>query len=65
MTEAAVDFTEEEVQQMLGNLDQYTSDEIVEIDRLVDELSTRKNNKAAYNDLIEFCKRMQPDYIVG
>ena len=58
-------FTESEIQQMLDNLDQYTPDEIVEIDRLVDELSTRKTNQAAYDDLIEFCKRMQPDYIVG
>ena len=58
-------FSAVEIQQMLDNLDQYTSDEILEIDRLVDELSTRKTNKAAYDDLIEFCKRMQPDYIVG
>ena len=50
---------------MLDNLDQYSPEEIVEIDRLVDELSTRKTNKRAYDDLIEFCKRMQPDYIVG
>ena len=46
-------FTELEIQQMLDNLDQYTPDEIVEIDRLVDELSTRKTNQAAYDDLIE------------
>ena len=59
------DFTEDEIQQMLDNLDQYSPEEIVEIDRLVDELSTRKTNKRAYDDLIEFCKRMQPDYIVG
>ena len=58
-------FTESEVQQMLDNLDHYTPNEIVEIDRLVDELSSRKTNQAAYDDLIEFCKRMQPDYIVG
>ena len=57
-------FSAVEIQQMLDNLDQYTSDEILEIDRLVDELSTRKTNKAAYDYLIEFCKRMQPDYIV-
>ena len=65
MTEPALDFTEEEVQQMLDNLDKYTPEEIVEIDRIVDELAQRRLNTAAYNDLIEFCKRMQPDFIVG
>ncbi len=50
---------------MLENLDIYTADEVVEIDRLVDELAARKKNKDAFDDLIEFCKRMQSDYIVG
>ena len=59
------DFSGEEVQLMLDNLDKYTSDEVAEIDRMVDELSARKYNTEAYNDLIEFCKRMQSDYIVG
>ena len=65
MSEQALDFTEQEVQTMLENLDIYTADEVVEIDRLVDELAARKRNKDAFDDLIEFCKRMQPDYIVG
>jgi len=61
MSEVALDFTEEEIQVMLDNLDEYTPDEVVEIDRLVDELDARKRNKLAYDDLIEFCKAMQPD----
>ena len=65
MSEPALDFTEQEVQTMLENLDIYTADEVVEIDRLVDELAARKRNKDAFDDVIEFCKRMQPDYIVG
>jgi predicted phage terminase large subunit-like protein len=65
MSEPALDFTEQEVQKMLENLDIYTADEVVEIDRLVDELAARKKNKDAFDDLIEFCKRMQSDYIVG
>ena len=65
MNKPVLNFTEDEVQQMLDNLDQYTTEEIAEIDRMVDELSTRKINQAAYDDLIEFCKAMQPDYIVG
>ena len=65
MSEAALAFSEEEIQVMLDNLDHYSTDEVAEIDRMVDELSVRKENSLAYDDLIEFCKRMQPDYIVG
>jgi len=60
-----LDFTEAEIQVMLTNLEHYTPEEVAEIDKLVDELSNRKENEKAYNDLIAFCKRMQPDYKVG
>ena len=50
---------------MLSNLDKYTSEEITEIDSLVDELSARKYKQRAHDDLMEFCKHMQADYKVG
>ena len=59
------DFTEQEVQIMLDNLDNYTPEEVVEIDRLVEELTARRYNQRVYEDLLEFCKHMQPDYKVG
>jgi len=59
------DFTGHEIQVMLDNLDKYSAEEVAEIDRLVDELSTRKYNDGVREDLIEFCKHMQPDYKVG
>ena len=65
MIEAQLDFSEEEIEQMLANLDAFSPDEVDEIDRMVGELSTRNENKKAYDDLIDFCKAMQPDYIVG
>tara|TARA_R100001510_G_scaffold20648_1_gene18044 strand:- start:29 stop:1582 length:1554 start_codon:yes stop_codon:yes gene_type:complete len=65
MAEAVPDFTEVEVQQMLDNLDSFSSEEVAEINRIVDELEARRISQAAYDDLIEFCKAMQPDYIVG
>ena len=65
MIEAVPSFTEEEVQQMLDNIDSFSDDEVAEINRIVDELTTRRTNAVAYDDLIEFCKVMQPDYIVG
>ena len=61
----AEDFTGHEVQIMLDNLDKYSAEEVAEIDRLVDELSVRKYNDSVREDLIEFCKHMQPDYKVG
>jgi len=65
MIEAVPDFSEEDVQKMLDNLDSFSGDEVAEIDKLVDELATRKQNQLAYDDLIEFCKAMMPDFIVG
>ena len=59
------EFTQEEVQQMLDNLDNFTETEVVELEKMVDELANRHKNQAAYDDLIEFCKRMMPDFIVG
>ena len=58
-------FSEEEIEVMLGNLDSFSAEEVAEIDRMVEELAKRNVTKAAYDDLIEFCKYMQPDYIVG
>jgi len=51
MTEA-LDFTEADIETMLDNLDAFSTEEVVEIDRMVDELQTRNTNKAAYDDLI-------------
>ena len=65
MSKPELDFTEEEIEQMLANLDSFSPEEVAEIDRMVGELSTRNANKKAYDDLIAFCKHMQPDYIVG
>ena len=64
MTEG-LDFTAEDLGRMLANLDSFSPEEVVEIDRLVDELATRTANAAAYNDLIAFCKLMMPSFVVG
>jgi hypothetical protein len=65
MSKAVIDFSESDIETMLANLDQYSPEEVQEIDKLVDELSKRKHVKMVYDDLIEFCKHMQRDYIVG
>lgn len=58
-------FTEEEIQLMLKNLDRYTPEEIMEINILVDEIQARKQKDICRDDLIEFCKHMQENYLVG
>ena len=60
-----MDFSPTEIQHMLDNLDSFSPEELAEIDKIVGELSTRQYNQSAHDDLIEFCKRMQPDYKVG
>jgi len=46
-------------------LDNFSDAEVTEIEKMVDELDNRQKNQVAYDDLIEFCKRMMPDFIVG
>lgn len=65
MAEAATALSEEEISALLENLDELSEEELAEVDRVVDELAARKTNSAAYDDLLAFCKKMQPDYKVG
>jgi predicted phage terminase large subunit-like protein len=61
----STEFTEAELQLMLNNIDQFSDTEVLEIERLLDELAHRKAMQLCRDDLIEFCKHMQPDYKVG
>ena len=66
MSEAVVlVFSDEEIAVMLDNLEEYTPDEVAEIERMVDELATRRANQLAFDDLIEFCKAMMSDFIAS
>ena len=62
---ADIGFSPEELQVMLDNIDQYSDDEVFEIEKMVDELEKRRYVQACRDDLIEFCKHMQADYKVG
>ena len=62
---SADDFTEDEIRLMLDNLDAYEPEEQAEIEKIADIIDSRKTAKACFDDLIEFCKHMQPDYKVG
>jgi len=58
-------FSEEELNLLLQNLDRLSEAEVVAITTQLEELERRKQLDAARDDLIEFCKYMQPDYKVG
>lgn len=65
MSQIQLDFTEAEIQILLGNLDKLSEAEIIELHEVVEVLERRKHTVACQNDLIAFCKHMQPDYKVG
>lgn len=64
-TKSTNSFSPEDIQLMLDNLDNYSPEEQHELFKIVSELETQKRAEAARQDLIEFCKLMQPDYKVG
>lgn len=58
-------FSEDELRLLLQNIDQLTDAEVAAINDQLEELERRKHQQAVQDDLIEFCKAMQPDYKVG
>jgi len=60
-----IGFTQQELQALLANIDQLTSEEIAEVTRTMDELKVRDTRKRRQDDLIEFCTHMMKDYLVG
>ena len=57
--------TDAELDYLSQHMDILSPEEASAIETLVDELEKRRAAQACRDDLIEFCKRMQPDYIVG
>jgi len=61
----ALGIDEAGIQHVLDNLDNYSEAELAEIDTILQEIEKRDKAASVYDDLIAFCKYMQPDYIVG
>jgi predicted phage terminase large subunit-like protein len=61
----AIDFSLAEIELMLQRLDEFSPEEQREIEQLADVLEQRKLAQTCRNDLIEFCKHMDPNYKVG
>ena len=60
-----LELSDQQLNELLNNLDTFDPAELAEINQLVEELDNRTRKQAIHDDLIEFCKYMQPDYIVG
>jgi len=59
------DLSDEDVDLLVNNLDQFDEYEQAEILEIADALTARRHARACQDDLIEFCKHMQKDYKVG
>ena len=65
MSNVVPNFTESEIQHMLANIDSFSEEEVVEITKMMDAIEDKDDIKAAYDDLIAFCRHMMPEFIVG
>jgi len=64
-TRDAVQFTQEELDYLLENIDKLSPEEAQELLEITEVLEQREFAAACRKDLIEFCKAMQEDYKVG
>lgn len=60
-----LEFTKEELDLLLQNIDKLSEGELLEVNKMVEELERRDAQASAQDDLIDFCLRMQPDFKVG
>ncbi len=61
----SIDLDDADIDLLLQNIDGFDASEQEEILEIAETLAERKRSEAARDDLIEFCKAMQPDYKVG
>ena len=61
----SIELEDADIDLLLQNLDDFDAAEQQEILEIAEVLAERKRSEAARNDLIEFCRAMQPDYKVG
>jgi len=59
------DLSDAELNFLLSNLDKFEMTDQEEIEQVVEEIRRRKESATCRDDLIEFCRKMQPDYKVG
>lgn len=57
--------TPQELQVLADNISSFTPEEQVQIATMIDELERRKHAKICQDNLLEFCKFMDPTYVVA
>lgn len=57
--------TPQELQVLAANLSKFTPAEQEQIASIIDELDRRRHAKKCRDDLLEFCKHMDPSYVVA
>jgi predicted phage terminase large subunit-like protein len=65
MQTALDELTDKELEFLANNLDKFSEVDAEELEVILDEIEKRQSAERCRNDLIEFCKRIQPDYKVG
>ena len=60
-----LDLSDEDIDLLVANIDQFDSAEQEEILQVAETLAERRAAQSCRDDLIEFCKHIQPDYKVG
>lgn len=65
MSNSATQFTQDDIDVLLDNIDALDEQELGELDKLVSDLAERQRLQTLRDDLIAFCCHMQPDYKVG
>jgi len=59
------DLSDEDIDLLVSNIDSFDHDEQQEILQIAETLAARRMAQRCQDDLIEFCKHVQPDYKVG
>lgn len=59
------DLSDEDIELLVAHIDQFDDTEQEEILQVAQTLADRRHAEICRDDLIEFCKAMQPDYKVG
>jgi predicted phage terminase large subunit-like protein len=59
------DLSDEDIDLLVANIEQFDSSEQQEILQIAEALASRRQAQHCRDDLIEFCKHIQPDYKVG
>ena len=60
-----VTLTETEIEALAANISQFSPEEQTQIAVIIDELARRKQAKLCQDSLLEFCKYMDPTYVVA